>query len=138
GKDRSVNTVLILANAISEQWLRDLSPDDLQTASRIFYDPATRRVYAEEQMKFRDLALGSRRVDPPPTDEAARLLTEEVLAGRLLLKEWDHGVDQWITRLNFLAQWCPEFGLPPIGEQERRHLVEQLCHGAFAYTDITE
>jgi ATP-dependent helicase HrpB len=138
GKDKSVNTLLSLATAIEQAWLHELFGEDIGTAQRVFYDAATKRVYAEEQVTFRDLALGNRRIEPPPADEAARLLTEEVLAGRLVLKEWDHGVEQWITRLNFLAQWCPELGLPPIGEQERRHLVEQVCHGAFGYKDIKD
>jgi len=37
-----------------------------------------------------------------------------------------------------LNQWCPELGLPPITEADRRHLVEQLCHGAFGYKDIKD
>ena len=138
GKDKTVNTLLSLATAVEEPWLRELFPDDIATAPRVFYDAATRRVYAEEQLRFRDLAIGTRRVEPPPADQAARLLTEEVLAGRLVLKEWDHGVEQWILRLNLLSQWCPELGLPPIAEPDRRHLVEQVCHGAFGYKDIKE
>ena len=138
GKDKTVNTILSLATAINESWLRELFPDDLQTASRVFYDPTTKRVYAEEQLRFRDLNIGGRRVDPPPPDQAAHLLSEEVIAGRLVLKEWDHDVEQWITRLNQLCQWCPELDLPPITAEDRRHLIEQLCHGAAGYKDIKD
>lgn len=138
GKDKAVNTLLNLVTAIEEAWLRDLFPEDLTTAQRVFYDATAKRVYAEEQVRFRDLAIGTRRVEPPPADEAARLLTEEVLAGRLVLKEWNHDVEQWITRLNLLAQWCPELGLPPLTDAGRRDLVEQLCHGATGYKDIKD
>jgi hypothetical protein len=54
------------------------------------------------------------------------------------LTDWDHGVEQWILRLNLLAQWCPELGLPPITDAARRDLVQQLCHGAFSYKDIKD
>jgi ATP-dependent helicase HrpB len=138
GKDKEVNTLLSLATAIEEAWLRELFPDDLGTTSRVFYDATTKRVYAEEQLRFRDLSLGTRRVEPPPADEAARLLTEEVVAERLVLKEWDHGVEQWILRLNLLSEWCPELGLPPITPDGRRDLIEQLCHGAYGYKDIKD
>jgi ATP-dependent helicase HrpB len=137
-KDKAVNTLLSLATAVEEQWLRDLFPEDIGTARRVFYDPTSKRVYSEEQLKFRDLAIGVRRVEPPPVDEAGRLLAEEVLAGRLLLKEWDHSVDQWILRLNLLSQWCPELGLPLISDQDRQHLIEQLCHGTFSYKEIKD
>ena len=136
GGGKNVTTILSLATAIEPQWLEELFPEDLAVTPRVYYDPATRRVYAEEQLCFRGLAIGTRRVEPPPADAAAKLLAEEVLAGRLALTAWDHGVEQWILRLNLLSQACPELGLPPIGEAERRHLVEHLCHGAFSYKDI--
>ena len=131
-------TILSLATAIEPDWLRALFPDDLNRQIRVFFDSSTRRVQAEEQVRFRDLALETRRIEPPPADEAARLLAEEVLAGRLKLNEWDHGVDQWILRLNLLSGWCPELELPRITDEDRHHLIEQLCHGAFSYKEIKD
>ena len=138
GKDKTVNTLLSLVTAIEEPWLRELFPEDINSSQRVFYDSASKRVYAEEQVRFRDLPLGGRRVEPPPADQAARLLSEEVISGRLILKEWDHAVEQWILRLNLLSQWCPELGLPPIQDPERRYLIQQLCHGAIGYKDIKD
>jgi ATP-dependent helicase HrpB len=138
GKDKTVNTLLSLATAIEESWLRELFPEDINTTSRVFYDATSKRVYAEEQLRFRDLNIGTRRLEPPPADDAARLLAEEVIAGRLVLKGWDHAVEQWIARLNLLSHWCPELGLPPINDEDRRHLIEQVCHGALSYKDIKD
>ena len=138
GKQKNVNTVLSLATAIEEEWLRELFPADLTAVPRVFYDPNAKRVYAEEQLRFRELAIATRRIEPPPADAAARLLTDEVLAGRLALSDWDEGVEQWILRLNLLSQWCPELALPPISDQDRRHLVEQVCHGAFSGKEIRD
>lgn len=138
GRDKAVNTLLSLATAIEEPWLRELFPGDIATIPRVFYDASTKRVYAEEQLRFRDLSIGTRRVEPPPADDAARLLSQEVIAGRLILKEWDHSVEQWILRLNLLSQWCPELALPLITEEDRRHLIEQLCHGSIGYKDIKD
>jgi ATP-dependent helicase HrpB len=137
-KDKEVNTILSLATAIEPDWLRELFPDDITSQLHVLYDESSKRVYAGELVRFRDLALAERRVEPPPAEAAARLLTEEVIAGRLVLKEWDHAVDQWILRLNLLSKWCPEFELPPITEDDRRHLIEQLCHGALGYKDIKD
>jgi ATP-dependent helicase HrpB len=137
GKDKSLNIVLSLATTIEEKWLHEMFPEDMATAPKVSYDTVSKRVYAEEQLQFRGLALGSRRADPPP-DDAAKLLADEVLAGRLILKEWDHEVEQWILRLNLLSEWCAELALPPIREADRRHLVEQVCHGAFSYKEIKD
>jgi ATP-dependent helicase HrpB len=132
------NTILTLATAIEAEWLRELFPEDFQSEPRVYYDASAKRVCADEQIRFRDLILASRRVEPAPAGAAARILAQEVLEGRLTLKHWDHSVDQWILRLNLLGRWCPEFQLPPVTDEDRRHLIEQICHGAISYKDIKD
>jgi ATP-dependent helicase HrpB len=138
GKDEEVRTILSLATAIEADWLRELFPDDIRGDLKVQYDPTQKRVMAAELSRFRGLALSAKRVEPPPAEAAARLLADEVVAGNLILKEWDHTVEQWILRLNLLSKWCPEFELPPILDDDRRHLIEQVCHGAIGYKDIKD
>lgn len=137
-RDKEMNTLLSLATAVEASWLAELFPEDMESEMQVQFDPTTKRVQAAELLKFRGLALSARRVEPPPADAAARLLAEQVSAGNLTLKDWDDSVEQWIVRLNRLAQWCPELALPPIADDDRRHLIEQLCHGAYGYKDIKE
>ena len=138
GKDEEVRTILSLATAIEADWLRELFPEDIQGELKIQFDSTQKRVVAAELSRFRGLALSAKRVEPPPADAAARLLADEVAAGNLVLKEWDHTVEQWILRLNLLSKWCPELELPPITDDDRRHLIEQVCHGAIGYKDIKD
>jgi ATP-dependent helicase HrpB len=138
GKDEELRTIISLATAIEADWLRELFPEDIKGELKVQFDPTQKRVAAAELSRFRGLALSARRVEPPPADAAARLLADEVVAGNLVLKEWDHNVEQWILRLNRLSKWCPELELPPIGDDDRRHLIEQVCHGAIGYKDIKD
>ncbi len=138
GKPGDVNTVLSLATAIEMDWLKEFFPGDVRPEIRVTFDGVANRVRAEDTLRFRDLVVSSRRLETPPADAAARLLAEEVVAGRLQLQKWDHSVAQWILRLNLLAQWCPDLGLPQIHDEECRHILEQLCHGAVSYKDIRD
>lgn len=138
GADRAVSTRLSLATAIEAEWLRELYPEDFSSSTQLFYDASAKRVRAEEQVCFRGLTLSARRVEPPPAEGAARILAEEIIAGRLTLKRWDHAVDQWILRVNLLSRLCPEFGLPAVDAEARRHLIEQVCVGAVSYKDVKE
>ena len=138
GRGGDVNTILSWATAVEPEWLRESFPDDMGRKVRVSYDGLAKRVVAEEQVLFRDLPVETRRLDPPPADAAAEILAEEVLAGRLTLGGWDHGVEQWIARLNCLARWCPDLELPPITEEDRRALVVEVCHGATGYKDIKD
>ncbi|MBU6409322.1 MAG: ATP-dependent helicase HrpB [Verrucomicrobia bacterium] len=138
GRDNEVNTILSLATAIEADWLRELFPQDIQTSVHAQFDAGQKRVVAAELLQFRGLALSAKRVEPPPTDAAAKILAGEIQAGRLPLANWDHGVEQWIERLNFLCRTCPELQLPPLAGEDKKHLIEQLCHGAVSARDIRE
>ncbi len=138
GRGGDVNTILSLATAIEEDWLRELFPEDMASDLHVEFDSTTKRVQAAQLVRFRGLALSAKRVDPPPAEAAARLLADEILAGRLPLPNWDHGVEQWLARLHLLCRDCPELQLPAITEEDRKHIIEQLCHGAVSYKDIKE
>jgi len=136
GKPGDVNTVLSLATAIEVDWLRDFFPKDNHEELRAVFDSVSMRVRADAVLMFRGLIVMSRRIEPPPEDTAAKLLAEEVQSGRLAISSWDHSVEQWIVRLNRLAEWCPDLNLSPIGTEERRQILEQFCLGAVSYKDL--
>ena len=138
GRDREVNTILSLATAIEVDWLKELFPDDIKSDVQVQFDAQQKRVLAAELLRFRDLALAAKRIDPPPADAAARLLADEILAGRLLLPNWDHHVEQWLARLNLLCKECADLQLPAITEEDKKSIIEELCHGAVSYKDIKE
>ena len=138
GRKGEDKTILSLATAIERSWLEEYFPEDLSRRTEVFFDAAARRVLADEALRFRDLLIEKRRVEPPPADAAARLLAEEILAGRIKLSGWDTSVDQWILRLDLLARTCPELGVAPITDADRKTLLEQLCHGAVAAKDVKD
>jgi len=138
GKGGEVNTILSLATAIEPDWLRELFPEDMASDLHVEFDATAKRVQAAELVRFRGLTLSVKRIEPPPAEAAARLLAGEILAGRLPLPNWDHSVEQWLARLHLLCQYCPELQLPAITEEDRKHIIEQLCHGAVSYKDIKE
>jgi ATP-dependent helicase HrpB len=138
GKDKEVNVLLSLATAVKEEWLRELFPDDFNATQTVVYDTTQRRVFVERRKSFRDLVLEAERSDDVPLDDAARILADEVLAGRCPLKNWNDAVEQWIVRVNRLREWMPELDLPAITEDDRRTFVEQICHGALSYKEIKD
>ncbi len=133
-----VQTLLTLATAVQEDWLREMFPEAFSQQTEVFYDTTQRRVMARKVTRFRDLEIRAERTENVPTEQAAAILAAEVEAGRLKLENWNHDVEQWILRLNQLADWCPEYELPKLTTADRHVLVEQLCLGASGYRDIKE
>jgi ATP-dependent helicase HrpB len=135
---KALQVKLNLVTRIEETWLKEIFPGDFSTACQVVYDAANKRVMNMEQTRFRELVLQSRERGEPDRGRAAALLAEEVVSKRLELPCWTDRTEQWITRLNSLAMWMPELELPPIGEEDRRLIIEQICWGATAYRQIKD
>ena len=136
--NRDLTVLLRLATAVEEAWLADLFPEACHERTEVGFDASGKRVVARRLTLFRDLVLAAKLAGEPPEEEAAALLAREVLAGRFTLKHWTPAVEQWVCRLNSLARWCPELGLPAIGHEERLFLVQQICLGSFGARDIQD
>ncbi|HEX9454816.1 MAG TPA: ATP-dependent helicase C-terminal domain-containing protein, partial [Candidatus Binatia bacterium] len=138
GRDRALNVMLNLATAVKEEWLRELFPRDFKEVHAVAFDPASRRVVARVEKRFRDLVLEENSAAPPSAEQAARILADEVTAGRCPLDNWNEAVEQWILRVNRLREWMAELELPAIDTEDRRAIIEHLCHGAFSYNEIKD
>jgi len=139
GRGGEVNVLLSLATAIEEPWLKEIFPDDYREVRAVTYDESMKRVVSRRERRFRDLVLEAKSSsDEAPLNEAAALLTKEVLAGRLKLEAWDESVEQWIIRVNRLAEWFPELEVNPLTDADRATLIEQICYGELGYRDIKD
>ncbi len=139
GRGGEINVLLSLATAINEAWLQELFPEDYVSTTGVVYDETAKRVIARRERRFRDLVLEAKAsADDVPYDAAARLLTEQVVAGNIKLEAWDETVEQWITRVNRLAEWFPEFEVNPLTEADRATLIEQICYGELGAKDLRD
>ncbi len=136
--DGERQVLLTLATAIEEEWLREFFPEAIVVETEVRYDSTHRKVLARTVTRFHELVLAEKTTERVPPLRAAALLAREVVAGNCLLKKWDHSVEQWIQRLNFAAAAFPELELPPISEEDRALLIEQICQGAASYKEIKE
>jgi ATP-dependent helicase HrpB len=133
-----VTVLLGMATTVEPVWLNELFPADFSDGVLTTYDAGLRRVVSRSERCFRDLVLSVMDQGEPDFDRAAELLAAEVVAGNLNLKDWDVVVDNWIQRVNFVAQHCPETEIPAIDDEARQLLVEQICHGALSYKEIKD
>ncbi|HKB88968.1 MAG TPA: ATP-dependent helicase HrpB [Opitutaceae bacterium] len=139
GRGGEVNVLLSQATAIEEAWLQELFPDDFSNEVSVVYDESARRVIARREKKFRDLVLESKpTAEEPPASQAAALLAREVIAGNIALSEWNESVEQWIVRVNRLAEWFPELEVTPITDVDRATLIEQICYGSYGARELKD
>ncbi len=139
GRGGEVSVLLSMATAIEEPWLKEIFPDDYRETRGVIYDEQAKRVISRRERRFRDLVLEAKvSSEEAPLNEAAALLTKEVVAGRLKLEAWDESVEQWIVRVNRLAEWFPELEVNPLTDADRETLIEQICYGELGYRGIKD
>jgi len=139
GRGGEVSVLLSLATAVEEAWLKEMFPEDYRESRGVVYDPESKRVIARRERRFRDLVIEAKGgSDDVPLNEAAALLAQEVLAGRIAIDAWDEAVEQWIVRVNRLAEWFPEFEVNPLDAAGRATLIEQICYGETGARGVRE
>jgi ATP-dependent helicase HrpB len=134
---RDMEVLLSLATAIEAVWLEELFAGAVRETQQVRLDDS-RRVVAETGRYYHDLRIETKRGGVPSESEAARLLADEVAAGRVTLKHWNEETEQWILRVKCLRKWCPELGLPLIGAEDRRLMIEGICLGAMSVKEIKD
>jgi len=133
---RNLNVILSLATAIEEAWLQEYFPDDFQTRSETLYAADLKRVVTRRSRMFRDLVLESSIDTEVPAEVAAAVLACEVQAGRLPLPDWNESVERWVTRVNCLSSWRPDWEIPAITAEARQTILEQACLGARSAKEL--
>jgi len=128
--------VLLGASRVEESWLQEFWPEHFHETDEVRYDEQSKRVLAEKRAQFGSLVLESRLSHEVSDEDASRLLAEAVEAGTVPLPGWDESVDRWITRLNCLAAWRPDWELPPLTPEDRRTLIEHMLCGCRTRKDV--
>lgn len=136
GRDLTVK--LGLCTRIEETWLQELFPDAFEKKEGAVYDERSRKVEARLEKRFRDLVLETKPGGEVPPEEAATLLAERVLSGELNLKKWDGKVEAWFSRVNLVAENCPQYEISPIDEESKQLMLEQICAGGISYKQIKD
>jgi len=137
-RGNDVSVILSQNAAIEESWLQALFPQDFSTRRRTEFDRTNKRVRGWEETCFRQLVIHSKEIEAVDETMAAEAFAEEVLAGRITLRNWNEAVEQWIARVNCLARFCADLGFVPFTEEDKRLVVEQLCLGATHHRDLKD
>ncbi len=137
-KRGEVVTLLGLATAVEEDWLEALFPEDYEERAEVYWQKGQKRVLARRVRRFRDLELAAEESGEPPEQAAAELLAGEILAGNVELRTWTPAVEQFIRRVNLIAERRPDYAIAPIDDTARRLLLEEICLGARSQRQVQD
>lgn len=129
---------LSMNTAVEQEWLRDLFAEDFGSSRSVHFDPRVKKVVCETRMLFRDLVLESHTRDEPTDDEAASVLTNEIMRGTIHIPTWNHEVEQYVARINSAARWCPDWQVSAVDDAARELIFHQYCLGARSLRQLRD
>ncbi|OGR62751.1 MAG: ATP-dependent helicase HrpB [Elusimicrobia bacterium GWB2_63_22] len=121
---------LSFAAEIKEEWLREAFPGDIKTISRAALDETMRTPVTETLVLYRGVVIRREVTAVKPAKASSDLIAEEFINGEERLQHWDEEVEEWLARIEFLAGACPDFGLEPLSEEDRKLIITDICSGA--------
>lgn len=122
-------TLLSQCTAVKLEWLREMFPQHFSSRLEHRYDRVHKRVAAIDVIRFLDLVVDQqhrREVDPVASGQC---LADAHLRGWLDLPNLDHGVQQWIGRVECLRAAVPELELPNLRTDGLRRALETAFRG---------
>ncbi len=134
--DRRAAVMASMIVPVRLEHLAELFPSDFSSETCLCLDPVGKRIISKKIEVFRDLPVSERDSFDVPPDKAAKLFRDEILQGRLRLKNYGPDVENFVARLNFVALNFPEYGLRPIDEAAKSEIFEQMCYGKSSYSEI--
>lgn len=131
----STEAILSFAAPVREEWLREDLPGSVSAVSRPALDKDMLCPVTETVTTYRDLEIRKEVSSSAPGKPSSELIAEEFISGRQKLPNWDSEVEDWLARVEFLAKTCPDLGLEPLGEEDIKLVIADLCAGAKSVAD---
>ena len=126
------DALLLRGAPVDERYLRDAFRSHFHEGDETRWDAGKRALVSERIERFDAIVLSSRssgHVDPA---QAARALTNAVLALGLDALPWSDTANQWRNRVQGLRAWMPELGLPDVSDAALLASLDDWLLPAFA------
>jgi ATP-dependent helicase HrpB len=122
------------ASAVDRDWL---PAERVKTSTIVEFDEVAGKVTAQRETTFEGLLLEQSQAALPSGEEIARALATAA-ATRLaeVFPADDREVAGFRTRVQCLAEWMPDLGLPPLDDDALRGLLPQLAAGCRSLADL--
>jgi ATP-dependent helicase HrpB len=130
--------VVRMASAVEADWLLELFTDQVRDATIALWNAAAERVDVVRRLSYDGLVLEETRAKSGDPREVARVLAEVVRAKGWRAFSRDDDVDRWLARVAFVAEHCPELGLPRLDDAGIEAALVELCEGSSSLADLRD
>lgn len=123
----SAETELSFACEIKPEWIKEIFPKDIYEKTENTLDENMLTPLLKKNTYYKDLLIESEIQNFEPNKAACELIAEEFISGRHKFTHWDDEVENWLSRVNFLAKVCPDFGIEPLTQEDKALIINDIC-----------
>lgn len=124
------------ASRVDVEWLEGIN---LQEREDLFFHPTQKQVVARRRTVWIDLIL-----QETPTSISDESQCLEVL-WQAVRSHWEQvfpkdnlELTQWIARVNFLREWMPGLGFPPMDRDRLMMVAKELCRNKRSLSEVRD
>ena len=125
-----------VAHAVEVEWLQELFPEAVRTASGWEYDPARERVIGVRRTLYRDLVLREDLGTGGDPAEASAVLAEALRPRAFELIQSDEAASALLNRVAFLRGQMPERDFPLFDSSELEMILYEAASGGKSLDDV--
>ncbi len=118
-----------LISEMQEEWLIDLYPDAWEFEHVITWNDVKKGLEKRSLDRCLGLIINEKITEDIDPEVAGRLLSQTIREKNIALTGWNKEVNQYITRVHWVAEQFPERHLLCYDEAVMSALMEELCYG---------
>ncbi|MDG2390289.1 MAG: ATP-dependent helicase HrpB [Planctomycetaceae bacterium] len=132
--DKSTNARVRLASGVELDWL---PAELLETRDEVFFHPTQKQLMGRRRTYWDDLILEESPIAVPNSAATEEVLYQAACGNwnRIFPKE-NRAFDQFVARVQSLAEWCPDLELPAIDDEAVRQVLRDLCRSCRSFEEL--
>jgi ATP-dependent helicase HrpB len=131
--DAQPEAIVRLASAIDRDWLPS---ERIRETDERFFHPTQKQVTTRRRVFYEDLLLAETPIATPLDEATSESLFAAARSNWSAVFPEDAEVAEFVTRVQCLAVWMPEQGLPTFGEADRLSVLRNLCNGRRSFAEL--
>ena len=122
--------------SIAESEIRKFYGDRIKSRSEAYLDTNCHQVFVRTLEKLGEVVVSNKESVEATENQRVEAYTNAILDETLGLKNWDQKVENFLSRVNFLASFSSDFEIKPFDKFARELMVREICSSSMKWKEI--
>jgi ATP-dependent helicase HrpB len=121
---------------IKEPEIRKFLDDRIISKKDAYLDTSTHQVFVRTVEMLGEVVVSKKESVEVNESQRIEAYANAIIHGTLVLKKWDQGVENFLSRVNFLAAFSSDYGIVPFDEDAKKVIIKEICSSKAKWKEI--